>query len=143
MVCSKREGRRRAAGTSACLKTRQLATLPYKQNTIYVRIRRVYFMVASYWLIDNFTSITRAADAAPKYIRYRCTCTYVVARAIYKHNCFCQQTEMVTEDPRSNPAVVARMVNVLCAGRDTCTNLQSKDIASQISSTEQLILSFR
>ena len=60
---------------------------------------RVYFTVASYWLIDNFTSMTRAAGTAPKYIQYWCTCTYLLAPQISIKKNY-QQTEMVTNDLR-------------------------------------------
>ena len=75
MACSEYESRRRATGTSSWSKTWQLATLPYKQKTIYARSLRVCFTVASYWLNNGFTSMTRAAGTAPKYIQYWCTCT--------------------------------------------------------------------
>ena len=41
--------------------------LPYHtRKNYYARSARVYFTVASYWLIDNFTSITRAAGTTLK-----------------------------------------------------------------------------
>ena len=40
--------------------------LTLQEKSYYARSARVCFTVASYWLIDNFTSMRRAAGTAPK-----------------------------------------------------------------------------
>ena len=85
MVCSEHKGRCRAAGTPSWLEAWQLATSPYKRKTIYARSTRVYFTVASYWLIDDFTSMTRAAGTAPLKLYTILVHLYLVARTQNKH----------------------------------------------------------
>ena len=85
MICSAHQGRRRAGGTSSWSKTRQLATLTYKQKTIYARNTRVYFTVANYWLIEDVTTMTRAAGTALFKIHTILVHLYLVARAQNKH----------------------------------------------------------
>ena len=60
---------------------------------------RVYFTVASYWLIADFTSMTRATVTALKYTIP--VNLYLVVRAIREHTkLIYQQTEIVMTDPR-------------------------------------------
>ena len=73
---------------------------------------RVYFTVASYWLIDDFTSMTRAAGNALKL--YHTGELVLVARAINNHKrSICQQTKMVTKDPRPQSERSRRNVSSL------------------------------
>ena len=62
MVCSERRGLRRAASTLSWSKNCLLPSLRYKKKGSM----RVYFTVASYLLIDDFTSMTCVAGTALK-----------------------------------------------------------------------------
>ena len=59
MVCSELGGRRRAASTLPSSDSRLRATLRYKKEAS----TRVYFTLASYWLIADFTRTSRERPA--------------------------------------------------------------------------------
>ena len=85
MVYNKHVGRCCAAVTPSWSKAQQLATLPNKRKTVYLGSTCVYFTVASYWLIDDCTSIVCVAGTALLKLYTIPVHLYLVARAISKH----------------------------------------------------------